>query len=103
MRTNSLLESSSSKIEELLDNKKIIFPLTIKDYNLLPELAKVDTIVTTIDTFRDHSAFTLHSIRFKEVNHNFLTNSLDNEAYSVSDIEQMKYFMSVALLTSTKS
>ena len=102
-RTSSLMESTSSKMEELLDNKKIIFPMKIKDHNLLPELSKIDTIVTTIDTFRDSSAFTLHSIRFKEISHNFITNSLDNEAYSVSDIEQMKYFMSVALLTSTKN
>lgn len=64
-RSSSLLESASSKNEELLDNKKIVFPLQIKDYNLVPELCKVDTIVTTIDTFRDNSAYTLHSIRVK--------------------------------------
>ena len=86
-----------------MDNQKIIFPLTIKDYNLLPELNKIDTIVATIDTFRDCSAFTLHSIRVKEVNHNFLTNSLDNEAISTEDIKTMKYFMEVALLTTTKN
>ena len=77
-RANSLMESTSSKMEELLDHKKIIFPLKIKDHNLIPELAKIDTIVTTIDTFRDSSAFTLHSIQFKEIKHNFITNSLDN-------------------------
>jgi len=59
------MESASSKVEELLDHKKIIYPVSIKDYNMLTELSKVDTIVTTLDTFRDHSAFTLHSIKFK--------------------------------------
>lgn len=102
-RDNSLAESNSSKADELLDHRKIIYPVTIKDYNLMAELSKVDTIVTTIDTFRDHSAFTLHSIKFKEINHNFMTNSLDNEIYSVADHEQMKYFMSVALLTTTRN
>jgi len=76
-----------------LDNQKIIFPLTIKDYNLLPELSKIDTIITTIDTFRDNSAFTLHSIRVKEINHNFMTSSIDVESISIEDIKTMKYFM----------
>ena len=61
-RSNSFADGNH---DELLDNHKIVFPITIKDYNLLPEINKVDTIITTIDTFRDHSAFTLHSIRVK--------------------------------------
>jgi hypothetical protein len=70
----------------LLDNKKIIFPIKIRDYNILPELAQIDTIVTTIDTFRDESAFTLHSVKVRELSHNFMTNSIDNELYSTEDV-----------------
>jgi hypothetical protein len=67
--------------------------MIIKDYNLLPELSKTDTIITTIDTFRDNSAYTLHSIRVKEINHNFMTSSIDSESMSIEDIKTIKYFM----------
>lgn len=98
-RTSSIAEESKDEGEELLDNKKIVFPVNISDYNLIPELNTIDTIVTSIDTFRDEAAFTLHSIKVKEITHNFMTQSLENEAYGIEDIDLIKYFMSVALLT----
>jgi hypothetical protein len=70
----------------LLDNRKIIFPIQIKDHNQLHQLCSVDTIITTIDTFREDSAFTLHSIKVKGVTHNFATTSLDSEIYSTETV-----------------
>lgn len=89
--------------EELLDNKKIIFPVQIKDYNMLHQLCSVDTIITTLDTFREDSAFTLHSIKVKGVSHNFATTSLDSEIYSTETVEDMRTFMSSAVLTTCKN
>lgn len=99
-RTGSL---SASHNGELLDNKKIIFPAKIKDHNLLHQLCSVDVIVTTIDSFRDESAFTLHSIKVKGVTHNFSTTSLDNEIYSTEAVEDIRNFMSFAVLTTSKN
>lgn len=44
---------SGEQNEALLDNKKIIFPVKIKDHNILHQLTSVDTIVTTINAFRN--------------------------------------------------
>jgi hypothetical protein len=87
----------------LLDNKKIIFPVKIKDHNILHQLSSVDTIITTIDSFRDESAFTLHSIKVKGVNHNFSTTPLDNEMYSTEAVEDIRNFMSFAVFTTSKN
>jgi hypothetical protein len=61
----------------------------------------VDTIITTIDTFRDESAFILHSIKVKEVNHNFANSNLD--IYTNDDLDDIKKFMSFAVLTTSKN
>jgi hypothetical protein len=87
----------------LLDNKKIIFPVKIKDHNVLHQLSSVDTIITTIDSFRDESAFTLHSIKVKGITHNFATTSLDHEIYSTEAVEDIRTFMSSAVLTTCKA
>ena len=62
----------------MIDNRKEVFTVTIKDYNLVPELNTIDTIITSLDTFRDEAAFTLHSILTKDLTHNFLTTSIDS-------------------------
>jgi hypothetical protein len=70
---------------------------------MLANLGSIDTIVTTIDTFRDESAFNLHSIKVKGVNHNFATTKVDDELYSTAVVEDLKKFMSVALLTTCRN
>lgn len=68
---------------------------------MLHELCEIDTIITTIDTFRDESAFILHSIKVKELSHNF--SNPNSDMYSIEDQEEIKRFMSFALLTTSKS
>lgn len=73
--------------------------MKIKDHNILQQVSSVDIIVTTIDSFRDQSAFTLHSLKVKGITHNFATTALDNEIYSTEAVEEIKNFMSFAVLT----
>ena len=48
----------------------------MKDKNCIKYLDKMNTIVTTIDSFRSKSS-RLHGIKVKEIVHNFQTKSIE--------------------------
>ena len=71
---SSLTEKHASDGEE-----KKTFKL--KDVNCLEPLNKMNTLVTTIDTFHSPNV-RLHSIKVREIYHNFENRQIDDELYS---------------------
>lgn len=104
--------------------------IRFKDYNMITEIKHSNVLITTIggdlikmgthrqedlpsENIFEHSQDeskklviknrSLQSVHVGGIHHNFLTTSIHNELYSTKDVDMICYFMSIALLTCSRT